>query len=387
MPFSRVVPAVVMGLGVLLAAAGLITYANSETEYADLVPAPDSIVWGVEDQTTLWLSTNLHDVEMHIDSVALGIDEIDRVQPGTGETQRLGNGLGCQDWVVSSLSATVSSAGAVTWTAEVLRDGYTGDAVVHVRARGPGTDQGFEYTVSGPDTELERTWNLAAAGEGAWAIDASSNEHFPTAITRSITADTETRATTTDEDAEFLLLLENTGVSMIACSEHEDVGIRLVNSEGEELNRYLIDVGPAPPAPTATPVPTPTPNPYAGSVSRRICVDDDSDRHAYLDGGENVGAVFDHDGFGLTNDIEAVSIGEAEAGALNRYFFESTLTTGDVQLTVSEAGAADTQGLDNEVVYQIRLTASDDTGQEKFLDVAVWLDTSTVSPNGDGLCS
>ena len=182
------------------------------------------------------------------------------------------------------------------------------------------------------------------------------------------------------------MLLKDTGVALKACSEHDDVLLTLHGDSGTELNRYVVDIGPPAPTPTPTPAPTATPNPYAGSVTRKVCVDDIAGRSAYLDGSELVGAAFDNDDFELSGTITSASIGEAEEGELYRYFFGYTLTTGALQLTVSDAGAADTQGLDNEQVYPVRLEASDGT-DTRFLDVAVWVDSSNLSPSDDGLCS
>ena len=41
-------------------------------------------------------------------------------------------------------------------------------------------------------------------------------------------------------------MLEDTGLGLIACGVKEDVLITLHGDDGEELNRYLVDVGPRP---------------------------------------------------------------------------------------------------------------------------------------------
>ena len=77
-------------------------------DYADLVPAPDEIVWAKGDHTTLWLSTNRHAVDVEIDSIALGLGDIEERSQGQDEPHIAECvGPGCQDLVVASL--TVSS--------------------------------------------------------------------------------------------------------------------------------------------------------------------------------------------------------------------------------------------------------------------------------------
>ena len=119
-----------------------------------------------------------------------------------------------------------------------------------------------------------------------------------------------------------------------------------------------------------------------GYATRRICADATTTRAAYLTGGENVGTAFTASRFGLT---APVTYGLAESGVDTSfaYFFD---VNGSGQVTVTDAGAADTQGLDVEQVYPVRLTATGADGVTAFLDVGMWLDTSSLSVAGDGSC-
>ena len=83
---SRVVATLVVGLGILLAAAVLVRLAiGSEPDYARLVPAPDSIIWEKGQESTILISTNLDDVYLRIDSVAMGIESVQSAVPHSGE--------------------------------------------------------------------------------------------------------------------------------------------------------------------------------------------------------------------------------------------------------------------------------------------------------------
>ena len=384
MDMRRAVPAAVLGMGGILAAVAIVAYASGDRpDYADLVPAPDAVVWEAGDETAAWLSTNRHDVELRLHSVAMGIGDIGRTIAGSGETESLGRGLGCQDWAVSELSAVVASETEFSVNGAIDRGAFTGDADVYLRRRAaadPAWGATATVTVSTGDSGFDQAYTVAS---GTHHVEASADDDFPSAITRAIVVDTEGTAAS-DEAAQELLMLQDTGVGLIACAEEQDVLLTLHGDEGEELNRYLVDIGAAP---TATPVPTATPDPDAGYTSRRVCVDDQASRAAYLTGGENVGAAFDSTAFGLSGDVASVMVGDVEAGNDFRYYFGASIASGDVQLTVSDTGAADSLGLDADRVYPVRVAATDGTGKTAFLDIGVWLDTTTLSPNDDGLCS
>ena len=369
------VPLAVMVLGAALVGLILVNLAtDAQPDYADLVPPPDSIVWEEGSETTVWLATNRRDVELRVDSVALGVGGIQRASPDAGETMTLGRGEGCQPWAVSRLTAGGIDSTGFRIEGELDRNGYADDAVVRVRVRQDGgTATERSVTVAGGDSAFEL---LYAAPSGTWRVDASSAADFAAALTRSVTVDIDAGTATVDETVQSIPVLQNTGLGIIACDAGGDVVVSLHGEEGEELNSYLVDVGPPPVSP---------PSPPAPFVTRRVCVDGATDRAGYLDGGEQAGAVFDRNDFDLSGDIDSVAVLEADVANDFIYYFDHTLTGGSVQLTVSDVGASDTLGLDSERVYPVRLTAT--AGDEAAsLDVGVWLDASNISPGGDGRC-
>ena len=135
-----------------------------------------------------------------------------------------------------------------------------------------------------------------------------------------------------------------------------------------------------------------------GTVTRRVCVDGDTDRAAYLDGMEFVGPVLGAANFGLTGAITAAELAETGdiADSRNRYFFDETVGSGNIRLSVSLAGASDLGGLDADQVYPVRVRATVDNDvqgtknrrrkETRQLDIGVWLDTATISSSGDGSC-
>ena len=392
MNMRRAIPGIVVGMGGLVAGVVAVQLATGAVEdYADLVPAPDTIIWEQGQQSTLLVSTNREDVDLRVNSVALGIANVQGSVPHSGELMVLGASVGCQDWAVSRLTADAISTGGFTLKGNIDRDNFTATAQVHFRTRVQGDEWGTG--VGSPIDVDYDAGNLAAsnrfelslsASNDDWEVEASSDDDFPTALTRFITIDTTEGTATLDEEAESIVLLKETGVALKACSEHDDVLVSLHGEEGAELNRYVVDIGPEP---AATAVPTATPDPRAGYKDRRVCPDDGSGRADYLTGGEDVGAALPKGDFDLP-DIASVVIGNVPGSGEYRYFFRSNLGgSGSVQLIVTDAGAGDTQGLDVDRIYPVRLTATSAAGVEKFLDVAVWLDNSTLSPNDDGRCS
>ena len=388
MNVRRAVPALVTGLGTALVATGIVTFAMGDPpDYADLVPAPDAIVWHVGQDSTFFVSTNREDVDMRINSVALGIANVQGAVPHSGALMVLGASVGCQDWAVSRLTADAISTSGFTVKGLIDRDNFTSTATVYYRMRVEGETVwggAFQVDVTYDANDLAASNRFQAShsvDKHVWEIEASSDSSFPTALTRFITVDMTAAigTATIDEEAETLLMLPDTGVGLRACSEHEDVAVSLHGEDGAQLNRYEFDIGPVA---TATPEPTATPSPNAGYEERAVCVDDGSSRGAYLTGSEYVGAAFDHDDFDL-NSLATVVIGDVPGSEGNRYFFEISASH---RVTVSDAGAANTQGLDSELVYPIRLTATDDDGRMKYLDVGVWLDTANLSSGDNGIC-
>lgn len=405
---SRVVATLVIGLGILLAAAVLVRLAiGSEPDYARLVPAPDVIVWEEGDETTLWLATNREEVDLRIDSVSLGLGNINRVFPTSGETLTLGRAEGCQDWAVSKLSAPADyiDANAFRLQGEIDRNGFNEDVTVYFQYRhldGPSTPAMLpglgdsdsnpnEEVVAGGSTEFEQ--DLVQAAGGVWVVEASSDDQFPAPLTRTIRVDMESGTATTDTEAEELKLARDTGIGLIACSEHDDVVVTLHGEDDEELNRYLLDIEPGTAAVARH-------NPDAGYDLRRVCVDAADHQLNYLDGGELVGGVFDEVAFGLSV-VDSVTLEETDSGNSYRYLFSYSLTGNEVQLSVSAAGGSGF-GLDATQVYPIRIVAVEDDGipdddttpdvdetadLDAHVDVGVWLDTSTLSPGDDGQCS
>lgn len=189
-------------------------------------------------------------------------------------------------------------------------------------------------------------------------------------------------------------MYEDTGVGIVACSEAGDVVLTLHGKDGVELNRYFVDIH-------ADPVTPDPPAPEAGYDTRRVCVDAADDRANYLDGGETVAGVFDADAFGLAGTIQSATLTDVVEGDAYSYLLTYGVSGGDIQLYVSDAGASGF-GLGAERIYPVRLTATDDTaveddpdtpdvdesaaGTTASLDVGVWIDNTTLSPNDDGRC-
>ena len=137
-------------------------------------------------------------------------------------------------------------------------------------------------------------------------------------------------------------------------------------------------------------VPAPTPVANASPVfddgtytTRRVCVDSSATRAGYLSGNESVGAAVDADDteLGATEPTYALGVDDPHQDYL---FFE---VDSSGQLSVNQAGANDTSGLDDDRVYPVVITASDGDGGTARIVVAVQVDTATESPNDDGLCS
>ena len=378
-----VVVIVLILLLVLLAAP----YFRTGPGYADLVPAPDTIIWEQGDETTLWLQTNRNAVELRINSVDLGVGNIERAFPEARSAMLLGRSEGCLSWVVSSLYATQVNANGYSLAFAISRNGFTGDATVYTRAR--PVDGTFGVTVS---TVISSGSNSGAQTSsvtaGEWVIEASNDSEFPEATTRRISVTVgPAPSSTRDDEVETLILYPDMGVGLVACSEANDVVLTLHGDDGEELNRYLVDIHADSPAATQ--------NPDTGYEVRRLCVDAADRQVNYLDGGEEAGEAFDKADFGLTYDVDSVVLEDTSADSDYRYFFGYSLTGGGVQLLVSDVGASGL-GLDSDKVYQVRMTATDEGDATAVppvatatasLDVGVWLDTSTLSPADDGRCS
>jgi len=402
MNLRSAVPQVVAGLAVLLGIAALlmITF-RDEPDYADLVPAPDSIVIEQSDERDYWLSTNRHEVDVRVKSVSMGVGEYKRASPEGGHVINLGRGAGCLDWAVSALEVTRISEGGSALNPKrvdiqivVDRGSATGDLTVYYRSYFEGT------TPPLPDQTLVGTSNIVEVDEidtgrrsGVYVIEASHDQRFPDTSTRRATVEVSGLASDSVNDVgavERFTLLEHGAVQLIACAADEDVEITLLGDEDEELREYVVDILVAPtatptPSPTPTPVGTPTPVPTPtdrGYDTRRACTDANNTRSAYLTGGELVGDPFEAADFGLSGTV-TFDLSDVVEGSGDAYYFAID-TAG--QLSVSEAGAGDTAGLDSIRLYQVRVTATDSVGARAYLDVGVWLDLSELAPGDDGVC-
>ena len=369
-------------LAAILAATGLITFAfGDEPDYAHLVPAPDAIIWTEGDESPLWVSTNRESVDVRVSSIDLGVGEIDLRNPSSSLPVPLGQGLGCLDSVVKGIQVDETSATAADLTVTldsrvsgqvtVYYRTYLGDSVLHP-TRNSAVDAALATATIGTLSGLTQ--------ESTYRVIVSTDERFPVAITRSLTwTQGEADTYSSHMHDEEVHLLADTGVSLLACGEGVDIAVTLHGDGGEELNRYLVDVLPAP---------TPT-TPPARYETRRVCVDSNQAATStpdYLSGGELVGDAFDAADFGLSGTV-TYSLGNVVEGSGHVFFFVWG-TSG--QIKVSAAGAADVQGLDADRVYQVRVTATDVYGASAYKDVGVWLDISDpdgLSPSGDGLCS
>ena len=370
-----------------LGAAAVVTFIVDQEDYADLVPAPDEIVWAEGDHTTLWLSTNRHAVDVEIDSIALGLGDIEERSQGQDEPHILGVGPGCQDLVVASL--TVEHNTGTQWRVSGTIDrgpNTTGDVEVHIRyyrtatqlPRG-GTDVAVTISAGSDDYSLN-----IIPGTGMRRVQVSTNEHFPHPFTRQVDfdpSDTTSGGTVTGE--EVFHMLEETGLGLVACGQKEDVLVTLHGDEGVELNRYLVDIGPAAtatPAPAATATPVPGPS-MAAYQTLRFCADAVTPRSDVLTGGERVGSV-------TASGMGTITYSLAADGDSRDFaFFEIDSSTGAI--TVSDAGAdahAGIGGTAESRLYTFGVRATDSGGRSTEAVVAVQVDLSRISQNGNGVC-
>ena len=379
---SRVVATLVVGLGILLAAAVLVRLAiGSEPDYARLVPAPDSIIWEKGQESTILISTNLDDVYLRIDSVAMGIESVQSAVPHSGELKVLGASVGCQDWAVFRLYAESLGKTMYTLKGNVDRDNFTATAEVFYRSRLQGNSwpsvPPSQVDVAGPDGSAFSVGPNSVT-QGVWEIEASSDDAFPGALTRRIVVDLNEETSTTDAGAESIVLLKDTGVSLKACSEHDDLTLTLHGEDGKELNRYVVDIGPPP---TATPIPaTPVPNPVFSPAyeTLRFCPDAASPPESILTGDEAVGTV-------TATGTGTISYSLAPDGDGRDFaYFAIDDSTGEI--TVSAAGADDHTGLDGIRLYTLVVRATDDAGRMGEALLAIQVDLSNTSTSGDGTC-
>ena len=251
------------------------------------MPAPDSIIWEEGQESTVLVSTNRDDVDLKVDSVAMGFESVKGSVPHSGELMVLGASFGCQDWAVSRLTADALGQATYTLRGNIDRDNYTDTATVYYRTRVRGAEwpsgPPFAIDVAGPSGSAFS--HLLSADTEVWEVEASSDDNFPVALTRHIVGDLTEETATTDEEVESIVLLKDTGVALKACSEHDDLVLTLHGALDEELNRYVVDIG--------GPPPTPVPGPVFDTAyaTLRFCPDDTTPRDALLTGNEKVGDV------------------------------------------------------------------------------------------------
>ena len=282
---AKPVPGMILVLAMALAAVVLVNLATgAQPDYADLMPAPASIVWREGDESELWLSSNRRAVDMRVDSIAVGIDGLS-LRAESGEVFALGEGVGCLAAVVSGVEVTNTTSTSATLTVSLDRMDSTARTVYW---------RSYKTDADPPDTPSSATTTLSAVSitlsslvEGdKYRADVSLDEHFPAATTRSATFTAgDSDSATSDQRGVEIPVLEGTGVRMIACNEHEDVVISLHGDDGAELNRYLVDV-------LAAAAVNAEPDFVDGAYTvRQVCVDDTASTAAYLSGNEQVGAA------------------------------------------------------------------------------------------------
>ena len=349
-------------------------------DYADLVPAPDSIIWSEGQESTLLVSTNRDDVELRIDSLDMGIDAVKGSIPHSGELMTLGASVGCQEWAVSKLWAdSVTSTGFIL-RGNVARNNFQDTATVYYRFRfnGGAWRTTGDVDVAGPADDSFAIPSTTSGG--VWEVEASSGNTFPTALTRRIVIDQNQETSATDEEVESIVLAKGTAVVLQACSEHDDLTLTLHGNEGVELHRYVVDIGPEPPEPAATATPVPAPVFSEAYQTLRFCPDaTDLERSGLLTGAEAVGTV-------TATGTGTITYSLAPDGESHDFaYFAIDDSTGAV--TVSAAGGDDHTGIDGTRLYTVVIRATDDAGRVGEALVAVQLDLSALSPGDDGACS
>lgn len=370
------IPVAIMMLYVAVLSVTLVNLAKGEKEesYAELLPAPDAIVWEVGDETAVWLSTNRHSADVRLSNIGLGIGEIDVRSPTTGQAVGLGKGLGCLEAVVSGLH--VRDITDTSATASFTLD-HDRNALTKVYWRRYQAEQfGGSAFVNAVEVGGEsRTVTVSGLTKGdAYRLDVSADWHFPKAITRSVTFTAgDADSSGSDYREEEVHLVKGAGVTLVACAETQDIIVTLHGEGGRELNRYVVDIQAAGPTPTHSPPET------KGHVTRRVCVDAMGGRANYLDGGEKVGPAFTASDF----DLSGTASYTLSALGSDIYLFDIDASG---QITVSDAGGGDTQGLSGDRVYAVRVLATDDAGAAGYLDVGVWVDVSATSTEQDGIC-
>ena len=69
--------------------------AGAETPYARFFPDPTELAWHEETEVTLWLQTNFQGAKVRVNSLELGLGNIELMDPATGHVEILGRTQGC----------------------------------------------------------------------------------------------------------------------------------------------------------------------------------------------------------------------------------------------------------------------------------------------------
>ena len=360
-------------VGLQLVLLVLLTFWPGQAARAHLVPEPDSVAWRVGEERTVWIDTNLEAVELRVHSIDLGLGDIARLDQA--QTATLGRATGCLDSAVSSITADHidDTSAIVTFTIDygsrVAGETLTVYHRIYEEGQTPG--EGLAGTVADvavPATGLlTGTVSYTSLNTGVRQhIEASTFQHFPHEATWYISFVPQDGgpAVVVTREEEFHLA-SGTGIGLIGCHEDEDVLVTLHTGEGEELQRYVVDVLSAP-APKATPAPPAFPSGY---VVARVAVVDVASRDLYFAGGESVATVT------ASGGTAPFTYGLAPAaGSLDFVFFDVDQGTGAV--TVSAAGADDHAGLEVDKICTFEVRVEDANGLSAQTGVAV----QTVRP-------
>ena len=243
---KTVVALTVAGLAATLVAFTLVNLAlgTFRPDYADLAPNPDAVKFWAGDELEVWLSTSAEAVDLRVDSRDVGILEYIQRSPENGVGVVLGAGLGCLDAVVSGLEVASVTDTDATVTLTLDKELGTDTTVFHRHYAAADSPPATTSTVvAGDSGDITLT---GLTDQTSYRFEASTDEHMPAAITRSITLTAGVADSgTSDQGNQEVKVVSATGVILKACRESEDVAITLHGDEGQELNRYPVDVLPA----------------------------------------------------------------------------------------------------------------------------------------------
>ena len=319
---NRIIASVVTGLGGLLAAGVMVPMATGALpDHAWLSPAPTSIEWVQDDDRETVLW-----LETNLPGAELRISGLDNA--ASDPEPALGIGSISQKTEAGSVTAVGHAGGCQDGYDVALDDGET---------PGDTSDDTPAYTPF---------WIEAGAGVGIVVCE-----------------DTATTAAAVD--------------GVIALYTGAAPGGELLTSydiTGRTKANSMVNIPPSFSAEDGS----------ADYLVRRVCVDNNSSRDLYFDGGENVGAAVVASDAGQLGATVTHSL--APSGASHDFaFFNINTSTG--QITVSEAGADNHSGLDDSRLYTLRVVAEDSARASAQTLVTVQVVKNPTSMNGDGVCS